>query len=300
MGRKNLSDAMKNRLLEKNAYACCVCKQFGVGLNFHHLDGDSSNTVDENIAVLCVQEHDAHHRPNQYTASKHLDLSVDKLTKYKLDWESFVSECKKDSPNVLATINVYGAIDNIVGMKIVFQWTNGKIAFERTYQLLDKPMDAWIDMALEEVLRLGKNIKVALIDEPLPIEYCEIHRNSISRTIDECVAIMLTNDDWEDEALATIYLNPLQPSFALTIFYKSKEPIYSVFAHKCGNSLHLLDYKKEERLHWSKRSSKSTQVTNLINDLLSKWHIKKIIIGTGDDNNPTIINNLVLPEIWEC
>ena len=55
----------------------------------------------------------------------------------------------------------------------------------------------------------------------------------------------------------------------------------------------------DERLIWSKRHSKRTQVANLVNDLLSKWNIKRSFIGTGDPDNPTIIDDLVLPKIWE-
>ena len=35
-----------------------MCKRTGIGLNLHHIDGDSSNTVEENLAVLCINEHE--------------------------------------------------------------------------------------------------------------------------------------------------------------------------------------------------------------------------------------------------
>ena len=64
--RRNPIPSRRERLLAKNGRMCCVCKASGVGVQFHHIDGDHSNTVDENLAVLCVADHDAHHRPNQY------------------------------------------------------------------------------------------------------------------------------------------------------------------------------------------------------------------------------------------
>ena len=45
---------MARKLYELNADSCCVCKRTGVGLNIHHIDGDSSNTTEENLAVICV------------------------------------------------------------------------------------------------------------------------------------------------------------------------------------------------------------------------------------------------------
>lgn len=299
MGRVNPKTPMKKRLLEANAYSCCVCKKTGIGLNFHHIDGDNSHTTDDNLAVLCVKEHDAHHRPNEYPALKHLDLSSSELMRYKQDWEAFVSECKKENPQVIATINVYGSIDNVVGMKIIFQWVDGKIEFERKYQLLDAPYEEWIDNALSEVIRLGKNIKVVLIDSPLPIEYCEECKNSISRTIDENMATMITSADWNETALSTIYINPNRASLAISIFYNTQEPIYWVSIHKCNGKLHIKDNKKDELLYFSKRESRRTQVVKLVKKILKMWNIHKIFIGTGDEDNPTKINNFNLPIYWE-
>ena len=58
MARIQVPQKMAQRLYEKNANSCCVCKRTGIGLNLHHIDGDSSNTVEENLAVLCINEHE--------------------------------------------------------------------------------------------------------------------------------------------------------------------------------------------------------------------------------------------------
>ena len=171
MKRVAVPAKMARKLYELNANSCCVCKRTGVGLNLHHIDGDSSNTTEENLAVICVKDHDAHHRPNKYTALNHMDLSAERLHAYKTEWEEFVRECKKNEPQVLATINAFGTYENIVGIKVVFQWSDGRIVFERVYQQLDGDIDYWTDKAIEEVMRFGKNIKIVLIDEPLKIDY---------------------------------------------------------------------------------------------------------------------------------
>jgi hypothetical protein len=45
--RINPNSSQRERLLMANANRCCVCKRCGVGLHLHHIDQDSSNTVDE-------------------------------------------------------------------------------------------------------------------------------------------------------------------------------------------------------------------------------------------------------------
>lgn len=293
-----ISPAQTRKLLKKNAYACCVCKSRGIGLNFHHLDNDPSNNNDDNIAVLCVSEHDCHHRPKAYSSINHLDLSADELKRKKERWEKFVSEAKKENPSVLAVITAYGSEEKINGMKIVFQWRNGDIEFERVYQLLDAPMDVWIDRAIKEVFWIGKNIKLVVIDKPVPIEYCPDCSNAISRTLDENVAIKLTVTDWKEKSLCTVYLNPRKPSLAFTIFYNS-ELVYQVSIHKCGNDLHYMDEKHSERYPIVSNYKTREQVIQLLKKCLMVWDLEKLIIGTGNPDNPDIIEKLELPEVWE-
>ena len=52
--RRNPTKTQRERLLGKNGGMCCVCKAFGVGVEFHHIDGDHANTVDDNLAVFTV------------------------------------------------------------------------------------------------------------------------------------------------------------------------------------------------------------------------------------------------------
>ena len=50
----------------RTPFIAAFCKRRCIGFHLHHIDGNSSNTVDENLAVLCVEDHDRHHRPNEY------------------------------------------------------------------------------------------------------------------------------------------------------------------------------------------------------------------------------------------
>lgn len=298
MSRVNIPEKMYERLLEKNAHSCCVCKKTGIGLNLHHIDGDNSNTIDENLAVLCVNEHDAHHRPIKYPSLKHLDLSKESLKEHKNKWEKFIEECKKDSPNVIATINAFGTEESIIGMRIIFQYTTGEMVFKREYQMLDGPMEMWIDNAINEVLRFGKNIKMAVINKPLAVEYCERDNQSLSTVLDEPAAVKVAVNDWKEKSIATIYVNPTQPSLAIAIFYGSNH-LLSIFIHRCKERIHILDYKKERVINFNRKQSKRTQITNIVKRILREWEITQVVYGTGDDSNPTIITSLKLPHFWE-
>ena len=298
MARIDPSPKMKKKLLAKNANSCCVCKKTGIGLNFHHIDGDNQNTIESNIAVLCVKDHDHTHRPIEYIAFNHMDLSGSEILKYKQSWEAFVNECKKDNPQVLAMLTVYGTEKNIVGMKLVFQWVNEKVEFVRTYQLLDASPEKWVDYAIDEVMRLGKNVKIALCNAPDEIEYCDDCDNSYLRYLDTCAATKITAIDWDSESLATIYINPNQASLAIIIFYKN-EPIYQLSIHKCGNKLNVSDKKRNDSFTYLRGLSKRKQTVQFVNNLLKDWDIKRRFIGTGDYDKPTIINELKLPKCWE-
>lgn len=297
MTRIPVPSKMAKKLLEMNANSCCVCKRTGIGLNLHHIDGDSSNTVEDNLAVLCVNEHDAHHRPIKYPSLNHLDLSAERLLAYKKEWEAFVKESKKENPKILATINGFGTYENIVGMKIIFQWLDGRIVFERCFQQLDGDLDYWTDKAMEEVLRFGKNIKVALINEPQKIEFCLHDKVSLSRTLDRPAAIKVAANDWKEKSVATVYSNPEQASLALVIFYND-EVIYSVNTYRSNDLIKYKDYKgtKSAKL---KKNRVRKQVVTYVEQILKKWDVGLIFYGTGDPDDPTLTSKCELSKFWE-
>lgn len=298
MARVSVPEKMAKKLYEKNANSCCVCKRTGIGLNLHHIDGDNSNTVEDNLAVLCVNEHDAYHRPSKYPSLNHLDLYADKISAYKIEWENFVQECRKEEPKVLAVINAFGTYENIVGMKIVFQWENGKIIFERCFQQLDGDLNYWTDMALAEAVRFGKNIKVVLIDKPLKIDFCPNHYVALSQTLDAPAAKKILTNDWKEKSVATVYINPDQASLAILVFYNN-DVVYSIHMHRCGNIIKYIDYKGTKSTK-VKLLKVRKQVNAYILQIIKKWDVGMVFYGTGDPDNPTLIRECKLPIIWEC
>src|SRR5437588_9836570 len=130
-GRKELSKTKKASLRALNAGVCCVCKRRDIGINFHHIDHNPANNDLANIAVLCVQDHDAHHRPSEYTPMNHIEIGVDEIRAYKQEWEGFVNEAKQKHPNILAVVNAYGNYEQVHSVRLLFQNATGHIFLER-------------------------------------------------------------------------------------------------------------------------------------------------------------------------
>jgi len=296
-GRVNPTPSQRKRILEKNANVCCVCKVRGMGLELHHIDGDNSNTVDGNLAVLCAKDHDYHHRPNAYNMLNCRELSATEIKEYKDSWESFVNEAKQNNPRIVAVLNVYGNEHHIHSMRLILQWENGKVEFERIFHLLDGSYETWIDNMLEEVDWLGKGIKIVLIDEPLEIEYCPTCQKAYSNILDERITKKINSENWSKESIASIYVNPSFPSLAITISYNHEE-VYSGHLHKCGDYLHYVSDNFEERVKVPKRSVR-TEVTRLVSKVLANWQPAHKFFGTGDPESPKLIKKLILPSVWE-
>ena len=134
-----------------------MCKRVGIGLNLHHIDGDSANTVDANLAVLCVEDHDRHHRPGRYTTkSNHLDLSVQELLQLKTSWESFIRESQSANPTVLATLSAFGTEELIHSLQLVLQWPDERIEYKKSFHLLDGNLDLLTDLFFRSWLPLAR------------------------------------------------------------------------------------------------------------------------------------------------
>lgn len=297
--RKSPSPEQRERILVKNAYRCCVCKKGGVGLHLHHIDEDSSNTVDENLAVLCVQDHDLHHRPTAYNLVKHTELGEQRIRDFKNSWESFVAETKQDNPKIIATISAYGSYEHIHAAQLVMQWFDEKIEYERVFHLLEGNYEYWTEEIFSEVHEFGANIKIALIDEPLPVEHCPCCGRGFSRTINKGIALKMTSLNWSTDSACSIYINPNQPSLALVISLRD-ELVYQGSLHLCrGKYLHYSGDYYEESIKVKRRPSVRIQAAEIIQKVISTWEPSKLFIGTGDYEKPRPIDNFDLPRCWE-
>jgi hypothetical protein len=269
-------------------------------LHFHHIDGDSSNTIDGNLAVLCVQDHDRHHRPSEYRLrANHLELDAREILRLKNSWEAFIVEARQPDPKVVATLAAYGTKELIHSLQLVMQWPDEKIEYKRSFHLLDGDLDRLTDEVFEELAAIGPKVKLALIDEPLPVEHCPTCRTAVSRTVKPAVAIRLTDPGWATESACGIYINPDHPSIAM-VFSLRKQNVLSGNLHVCqGKFLHYSSEGVEDSVPIRARPSVRSQATAIVKQILREWTPSTIFIGTGDSDQPEIISTLALPKCWE-
>jgi hypothetical protein len=291
--------AQRGRLIAANAEVCCVCKTRGIGLHLHHIDGDHSNTVDTNLAVLCVKDHDNHHRPSAYSGVNHIELGADRIRELKTSWEAFVIEARKPQTTILSVLSLYGSVKTIHSMKLAFQWADGRIEFERLYHLHLGPPTSWIDLALEELAWLGKSIKLVMINRPLEVEHCPCCLSGMSLFLNEEQALKFTSEQWKLSSIMTVYINPTRPSLAISVFLETRQ-LYQGHLHRCGGgTLHYVGDGHEERTILRRLESVRSQASRIVQKVEKSWNTASIIYGTRNPDRPEIIPSLRLPTCWE-
>ncbi len=300
MARVNPKAAQRDHLLKENANRCCVCQCSGRGLHLHHIDHDSSNTVEENLALLCVEDHDRHHRPGAYKPTvNHLELSPDEIRRHKTSWETFVSETRKPFPKVIATLSAYGNYELIHSVQLVMQWAD-RIEYQRSYHLIDGNLDKMTDAVMEELRDFGLGVKLALIDKPLPVEHCPSCGVGYSRKLNPPFVIRSTDPAWSTHSICGIYINPETPSLALS-FGLRDEHLFNAQLHLCqGKLLHYSgDDQIDEKIAVQPQLSVRTQATRIVRRILKDWTPAHVLIGTGNPDDPESVDELILPACWE-
>jgi hypothetical protein len=218
---------------------------------------------------------------------------------YKQSWERFVADAVSENPSVIAVINAFGTFENLHAARILFQWPDEKIEFQRTFHLLEGDMNYWTDAMISEVESIGENIKIFLVDEPLPVDYCPCCGNAFSNVIKEGRVLKATASNWDNESLMSIYINPIEPSLAIIVSLLDKN-LFSAHLHLCQRKyLHFVSDYYDERVKVKKRPSVRTQATRIIEKLISDWEPAHIFIGTGDHDEPVMIDDFLLPRVWE-
>ncbi len=300
MNRVDPTPSQKKRLLKVNANRCCVCKRSCLGFNFHHIDGNSSNTIDQNLAVLCTEDHDRNHRPIEYESqTNHLELNAFEILRLKNSWEAFVAEARKPAPKVVATLSCYGTEELIHSMQLVMQWSDEQIEYKRSFHLLDGDLDRLMDEVLKEVASIGPGMKLVVLDQPMPVEHCPCCGVGLSRTMKSAVVVRLTDPTWETDSSCCIFINPKKASLAL-VFFLREQQLLSASLHLCQDDyLHYSSEGVDDRLPVKPNLSVRTQVNQIIKHILEEWAPARRVIRTKTRDKPRIVSELPLPEIWE-
>ena len=88
---------------------------------------------------------------------------------------------------MLAALSAYGTVELIHSLQLVLQWPDETIALKTSYHLLDGNLDRLTDEVFADLASIGPNIKLALINEPLPVEHCPCRGSGLSRTLKPAV-----------------------------------------------------------------------------------------------------------------
>jgi hypothetical protein len=250
--------------------------------------------------VLCVEDHDRHHRPGDYAGRpRHTELDAAEILNFKTEWERFIVEARHAEPTVLATLSCFGTEKLIHSLQLVMQWPDERIAMSTSYHLLDGNLDRLTDEVFEDVASIGPNIKMAIINQPLPVEHCPCCGIGLSRTVKPAVITRLTDPAWAADSSCCIYINPDQPSLAIVFFLRDQE-IISGHLHLCqGQYLHYHTDGIDDRVPVDRRMGVRTQATRIVNTVLSEWQSAQVVVATGDPDNPRPLSDLTLPKCWE-
>jgi len=229
----------------------------------------------------------------------HLELSSEQIRDYKQSWEAFVKEARQPFPKVVATLTAYGTKELVHSLQLVMQWPDERIEYTRSYHLLDGNFDKLTDAVMQELQDVGPNVKLLMIDEPLPVEHCACCGAGYSRTMKPAVVARHTDPDWAEHSSCAIYVNP-ETTLITMLFSLRKETLFFGTLHLCqGKFLHYHNEGVDERFEVGPRPSIRTQATRIVDAVLKSWSPARVFIGTGDPNKPQVINALVLPAFWE-
>jgi hypothetical protein len=306
--RKDPDPCMKEKLLRKNKGVCCVCKERGLGLQFHHIDGNPSNTVEENLAVLCAEAHDKHHRPHRYSHTRHPDLSPDQIKHYKESWEDFVEEASKPNTEVLGFVILYGEGETVSHLRLTFQWGD-QVMWERMIHDTDFPSYVWKDEVYKSRDWLGEHIWINIVPELLPIKFCEIcasngkYDSRRDPKLYGSVTKKYTDAAWDTDSCVSLYIDPYRPFLSFGVLLRG-EPIHSVYIYKQGKSVSTFCSEPSCECHSSSDEKKLSpenleeQVKYVLNTLLVKWEPARYNLFTLKDNAPVLLDGITLHDAW--
>lgn len=294
-------------MLKKNNDVCCVCKTRGLGVNLHHLDGDRSNTVEANLAVLCVRDHDSHHRPKRYDPVRHLSLGPEEIKKCKQLWEAFVAEASKSDTKILAVINIYGEKEFISALRIAFQWEK-HVGFQEVINASDLPQNLWMEKVYDIINWLGKDISTIVIDKILPFNFCptcvdngKSKPTRLDPKLYESITKKLTSATWDTDSSVSIYSDPDEP-FLTFVVLLGTEVVNCIRIHKEGKNIVIFcsDPLSEEEIHVEKFSRKDLEevIRDIIVDLILKWEPARCAFITREGDSLALINGIALNEAW--
>jgi hypothetical protein len=94
--RVPVPDQISVEVLFLHDHTCCICREKGKAVQIHHIDEDPSNNVPENLAVLCLQDHD----DTQIIGGFSRKLNPSLVEQYRNDWLERIKKRREEADRI--------------------------------------------------------------------------------------------------------------------------------------------------------------------------------------------------------
>lgn len=88
--RVPIPSQLASQILFDSRHTCCICENLNKDVNIHHIDGNPSNNLPENLVVLCL---DCHSRVSG-SRGHGRSFSTEEVKKYKASWEERIRQTR--------------------------------------------------------------------------------------------------------------------------------------------------------------------------------------------------------------
>jgi hypothetical protein len=116
--RTRIPHSIEAEILFRNDRTCCICRNSAKRVQIHHIDGNPSNNVLENLAIVCPQHQDELHKSGGITKG----IPPLLVKKYKRSWELTVRKRRSQKSSPLSSES---GVE-----KTLFEFEIRKIAYE--------------------------------------------------------------------------------------------------------------------------------------------------------------------------
>lgn len=117
MNRKKIPGQLKHKIMYDSQYVCCICQQ--QACQIHHIDGDNSNNLAENLIALCNNHHDEAHTKRQLSQN----LNAEALRDAKRNWTEQVLAMRNSAATVTGQLAIAGS-STIASIGITWGYIN--------------------------------------------------------------------------------------------------------------------------------------------------------------------------------
>jgi hypothetical protein len=162
--RPKLPSTLERSVLVSNKHCCCVCQGDGYGKEvlIHHIDGDNSNNIESNLAVLCLVHAsmaDAGLTKGKLGAGK--KLKPDSVRQYKSIWQRKI-KLEQQHRKEAISLRAKNQLEILYKFEI-HKTKNFILSLKNKDKRIKESFDYFDQLVLEEFIS-GINIRTILLD----------------------------------------------------------------------------------------------------------------------------------------